>query len=63
MPRGSVRAKWGGCISSSYQDTSELKYGLPPLHAWACSRCGRKTDNLRVSQQHVDGAEVNLAAV
>ena len=29
-----------------------LNFGLPALHVWACSRCGRKAYNLTASHHH-----------
>ena len=45
------------------QETLGPTFGLPALHVWACSRCGRKVYNLKAPQRHDDGAVVNRAAV
>ncbi|MBI3785558.1 MAG: hypothetical protein HY270_19370 [Deltaproteobacteria bacterium] len=39
------------------QETLGLNFGLPPLHVWACSRCGRKVYNLKASR-HRDAVAV-----
>jgi hypothetical protein len=44
------------------QETLGPNFGLPPLHVWACTRCGRKAYNLKVSQHHEDDAAINRAA-
>jgi hypothetical protein len=45
------------------QQTLGPNFGLPPLHVWACSRCGRKAYNLKPARQGDDTAVViNRAA-
>jgi hypothetical protein len=53
--RGVVRRdtrRWcGGKVGRPHElvlrETLGVHLGLPPLHVWACSRCGRKVYNLK----------------
>src|ERR1700687_833337 len=48
-PRRWCAGKVGRPHQFVLQETLGLNCGLPPLHVWACSRCGRKVYNLKAS--------------
>ncbi|MFI5394604.1 MAG: hypothetical protein ACHQ9S_03635 [Candidatus Binatia bacterium] len=64
--RRNTRRWCGGKVGRPHEfvlrKTLGLDFGLPPLHVWACSRCGRKAYNLKVSRRHAVVA-VSRAAV
>ena len=41
------------------QETLGLNFGLPPLHVWACGRCGRTVYNLKASRHRDEAAAVD----
>ncbi len=61
--RGWCAGKVGRPHQFVLQKTLGLDFGLPLLHVWACSRCGRKAYNLKVSRRRDDGAAVSRGAV
>jgi hypothetical protein len=61
--RRNTRRWCGGKVGRPHefvlQKTLGLDFGLPSLLVWACSRCGRKAYNLKVSRRRDDGAAVD----